>query len=233
MIGFFNRPNLARSLYDQTGKKVKAGIINDISPAVQLIKRISSIEGSSITARWKLTPLVYDAYISGLLYATAVRYAGPGSDVIQQNLLTLNVLLKSSKSNPNFSLLKYLKNDVSNAIIDLYQYISIDYLKATGLNLSSNLFEMSSWITNHSFYFNDATISVSDEITAGPSVKVMNNKRTSFIAHRSSIEADGALVKSEVSVMPTGVPGPFSMTAQRGDGDLTLFFVAPYNNVES
>lgn len=144
--GLWNAPNQAEAVVTAATKK---SLLSDSAKNVLVIIK-NLINFDKKLSSWTLTPLVYDCYVSGLLYATAIRYTGKGSDVLSRDINEMFKLLDVIKASAKFDPLTQISSKDSKKVVNLYQNISLNFLSITGYNLKTPLTEMMMWVTSHS-----------------------------------------------------------------------------------
>lgn len=180
--GLWNAPNQAEAVVVATMRKSQLSdlskqVLNIIKHLIKFDKKLSS---------WTLTPLVYDCYVSGFLYATAIRYTGRGSELISRDATVLFKLVDMIKSAVTFDPLLQISSSESKKVIELYQRIALNFLSLTGFNLKTPLTDLMMWVTSHSEDFgSDGKVIRMDnnDISFGEQKVVRNVASSSFASN--------------------------------------------------
>lgn len=176
---------------------------------------------------WNIEPIIYDAYISGLLLYVAARYVGKGSATIVSNLNKFNssiALYKQRNNNSSASMMK-VPLDTSIEIIQLYQAILTDFLTITGLQLSQPLDLLLKYVDSNSLSFGSNTLSPSGHYNIPISSTLLNIQKLqsdsqllSLLKNRPTISHANSHIYDK---------GPVAAFINDSDGSMFLSFVNP------
>lgn len=106
-------------------------------------------------------PLIYDAYISGLLFLIASRFVGRGYQTLGSHLNELNNYVSNYKLKNKSGFFKAVTNvpkNVSSNIIRLYQLVLDDFLTLTGLQKNQPMSALIEYISSNPSSFGNVDI---------------------------------------------------------------------------
>lgn len=141
LTGYFNKVSvIAKSQPDNPSTGFLHRVLSMLIP-IELKSSIKSLD---------LSPCVYDAYISGLIFATAIRYTGAQSSALRISFNSLQLLVAQASQSVNGSRTQIINKGLSQKITHLYCKISRDFINVMGLSMMSSLVEVNNWIMAHS-----------------------------------------------------------------------------------
>lgn len=214
------KPNLLTALSKQVGSRGLTAKSSFFKELANFVSRKGKF--------WNIEPLLYDAYISGLLLYVASRYVGKGYLQLSNHLSLFNKAIANYKlkneSRISEASLK-VPLQASIEIVRLYQAVLDDFLAITKLSLSQPLSDLLLYIDNNSLSFGATNLSPTESYDLPVNHTILNViKQQSDNQFLSLLKNKPSLLLSSTNIYEKG---PVAAFINDTDGSMFLSFANP------